>query len=252
MHIRRLEDAVGLAVLERNARFVRPTPAGETLLDYARRIRTLHDEVLRRLRSEEPTGSVRIGTCDDFAGELLPQALTPFARLYPRVRVEIVADTTVGLTVTLERGEVDLAFVTGMVGDDLGRVVREERLVWVTAQDRPAHSRRPVPLALFHEGCAHRAHAIRALQDASIEYTIAATSVSKLGIDAAVRSGMGISAIAESGVTSGMQVLTPRDGLPDLPHCAVFLVQPDPSARTRVIDSLPQYLVDVLGTEGRK
>ncbi len=248
MHIRRLEEALGVPVLERNARAVRMTPAGETLLDYARRMLELQDEALRRFHSEVLTGRVRVGTCDDFASALLPQVLTDFTRRYPQVRVEIVADTAVGLTATLERGELDLAFVLGMPGDDIGHFVREERLVWVTAQDRPAHKRRPLPLALFHEGCAHRRHAIGALQDANIDYTIVATSISKLGIDATVRSGMGVSAIAESGVLPGMRVLTPGDGLPELPSCAVFLVQSGASSGARVTDSLARHLVDVIGT----
>lgn len=146
----------------------------------------------------------------------------------------------------------DLAFVLGMPANDLGRLVRKERIVWVTAQDRPAHRRRPLPLALFHDGCVHRDHATRALNDAGIDYTVAATSISKVGIDAAVHSGMAVSAIAESGVAPGMRVLTAKDGVPDLPDCAVFLVQSSPSARRSAIEPLARYLVEALGAPKAK
>lgn len=247
MHIRRLEDTLGVPVLERSARDVQPTAAGETLLDYARRILALQAEALERFSSEEVAGSVRIGTCDDFASTLLPAALDHFTRQHPHVRAEIIADTAVGLTATLERGEVDLAFVLGMPGDDPGRFVRRERIVWVTARERPAHRRRPLPLALFHEGCVHRHHAVRALGNAGIDYTVAATSISKVGIDAAVHSGMAVSAIAQSGVTPDMRVLTARDGLPDLPDCAVFLVQSSSSAAGSALEPLARYLVEAIG-----
>jgi DNA-binding transcriptional LysR family regulator len=36
--MKRLEEAVGRSLLKRNPRLVRLTPAGEVLLDYARRI----------------------------------------------------------------------------------------------------------------------------------------------------------------------------------------------------------------------
>jgi DNA-binding transcriptional LysR family regulator len=60
LQMKRLEEAVGRSLLKRNPRLVRLTPAGEVLLDYARRILALNDDLLARVKEPDLVGTVRL------------------------------------------------------------------------------------------------------------------------------------------------------------------------------------------------
>jgi DNA-binding transcriptional LysR family regulator len=90
-HVSRLESALGVRLLERDARGVHPTPAGEllltraaTLLDAARRA---EDEVREAAGAGRPT--VRIGAFATLAGGLLPGATRDLRARRPDLRLEV-------------------------------------------------------------------------------------------------------------------------------------------------------------------
>ena len=56
VQVKRLEEIVGRRVFERTSRSLALTPAGETLLSYARRILELNDESVRRIAEPPVTG----------------------------------------------------------------------------------------------------------------------------------------------------------------------------------------------------
>src|SRR3954470_24256654 len=58
--IKRLEDRVGQTLLDRSTVHVDVTPAGESLVGYVRRILSLGEEAVRRLREHEVEGGVRL------------------------------------------------------------------------------------------------------------------------------------------------------------------------------------------------
>ena len=61
MQVKRLEDALGLRLLERAGRGVVLTAAGEQLLGYARRMVSLNDEAFSRLTHQDFQGEVGLG-----------------------------------------------------------------------------------------------------------------------------------------------------------------------------------------------
>src|SRR6202451_1590181 len=65
--IRRLEEDVGQPLLNRTARDVTPTEAGERLLSYARRLLSLAEEARDVLTRPGNEGAVRLGVREDFA-----------------------------------------------------------------------------------------------------------------------------------------------------------------------------------------
>ncbi|HBZ98693.1 MAG TPA: LysR family transcriptional regulator, partial [Pseudomonas sp.] len=62
MQIKRLEDTLGRPLFVREARQVRLTPAGETLLGYARRLLKLNEEAIAHFLQPALQGRVRFGT----------------------------------------------------------------------------------------------------------------------------------------------------------------------------------------------
>ena len=81
LQIQRLEEVVGKRVFERTSRSLALTPAGETLLGYARRILELNDESVRRIAEPPVAGSIRLGITEYFVPTELPRILTRFAAL---------------------------------------------------------------------------------------------------------------------------------------------------------------------------
>jgi DNA-binding transcriptional LysR family regulator len=112
-HVSRLEAAVGVRLLERDARGVHPTPAGEllltraaTLLDAARRA---EEDVRAAAGAGRPT--VRIGAFPTLAGGLLPGATRDLRARRPDLRLDVrVIEPDEGIDELLGR-RLDLATV---------------------------------------------------------------------------------------------------------------------------------------------
>src|ERR1700716_1739236 len=81
--IKRLEDDVGQPLLNRNAKDVTPTEAGERLLSYARRLLSLAEEARDVLARPGNEGAVRLGIPEDFAAYRLTKLLATFSRARP-------------------------------------------------------------------------------------------------------------------------------------------------------------------------
>jgi DNA-binding transcriptional LysR family regulator len=90
-HVSRLEATLGVRLLEREARGVRPTPAGELLLTRAAALldaaRRAEDDVREAAGAGRPT--VRIGAFATLAGGLLPEATRDLRARRPDLRLEV-------------------------------------------------------------------------------------------------------------------------------------------------------------------
>ena len=73
MQIKRLEERLGVALFNRTKANVDLSSAGEGLLGYARRILTLNDEAVGKLRERKIEGVVRLGVMDDYGTLIVPQ-----------------------------------------------------------------------------------------------------------------------------------------------------------------------------------
>ncbi len=94
--VRELETSLGVRLLNRTTRSVAPTQAGSALL--ARLKPTLADlaAMLDEVRSEasEPAGTVRINAPQPAIDLVLAPIVTAFLADYPKVRLEIIAETS--------------------------------------------------------------------------------------------------------------------------------------------------------------
>ncbi len=215
MQIKRLEEALGKEVFDRSKRQIQLTREGEVLLHYARRILSLSDEAMSRIGQADLSGIVRIGTSDDYANILLPEILRRFAEAHAGVQVDLICDNGVAIERKLKDGLIDLALVAcrGAVAEQ--ELIRTEELVWIAAAPAQAKSR-PLPLAAFPEGCVCRWAMTEALDAAGRDWRIGFSSDNIGAIHAAVRSGLGVTAVERSLVPAGVQVLGDAESLPAL------------------------------------
>lgn len=108
--LQQAEDALGVRLFTRLARGMEPTPAGETLIRYARQ--SLVDFGFARaqmaaLRSGL-SGRLRLGSVPGALPQLLAPALAAYRKKHPRVAVSLVVETSDVMLALLEAGEVDL------------------------------------------------------------------------------------------------------------------------------------------------
>ncbi|WTW96046.1 LysR family transcriptional regulator [Streptomycetaceae bacterium NBC_01309] len=109
-----LEAELRTALLERHARGVRPTPAGEALLDHAVLILRRLERAERDVAASHTHAVTRlhVGAVPSVAAGLLPRALSAFTAEHPYVRVAFTEDVTPKLLPRLLDGDLDVAVVT--------------------------------------------------------------------------------------------------------------------------------------------
>src|SRR3954465_11495085 len=129
--IKRLEEDVGQPLLNRTAKDVTPTEAGERLLSYARRLLSLAEEGGGGMPRPESEGAIRLGVPEDFAAYRLAKLLAAFSRSHPGLRPHVRADQSANLKRELERGELDLALFKRAAGEKGGVAMWPERVHWV-------------------------------------------------------------------------------------------------------------------------
>lgn len=108
--IRRLEETSGLTLFTRRPS-VRPTPAGEILIETGRRIARDYDEGLRRARAmaEGKTGRIRVGMTPALQGSALPSSLRAFQSANPGCLLSLSEGATARLIRSVDDGSIDLA-----------------------------------------------------------------------------------------------------------------------------------------------
>ncbi len=230
MQIRRLEEMLGRPLLLRGPRGVEPTPHGAWLLERARRLLAMQDEIVASFRSPAMAGTVRLGSPDDYALRWLPGILGRFSETHPAVEVEVTCAPSNELVERLLRGELDLTLISG--GNEppgmVGRTLWRCGLVWVGAAEQATHARLPLPLALAQPRCVWRRAATDALDAAGLPWRLAYTSTSQAGTLAPALAGLALTVCMPGPLPQGLRVLGPADGLPALPEFTIELLSGPP------------------------
>ena len=218
MQIKRLERIVGKPLFVRDTRNLSLTRTGETLLEYARRMRSLQDEAWAAVARPEISGHVVLGGPDDYISSLLPPVLRRFSAMYPAVEVTVICAQSTALAPMLADNLIDLAFVTRDRSLRLnGDFIRREPMLWVGKPDDPRlWQARPLPVALYEPGCMARANTVAALDRAALPYRATYSSASMLGVLTAVDAGLAVSALARCSIPDRLSVLAGRHGLPEI------------------------------------
>ncbi len=229
LQMKRLEGAVGATLMDRNPRQVRITAEGELLLDYAKRILALNDELVSRVSEPQLRGVVRLGTPEDFATTHLPQVLSRFAQSHPAVALEVTCDLTLNLIERFRAGEYDLALIKREpIGGLGGTRVWREPLVWAASDRSHIDAGAPLPLVVSPHPCVYRKRGMEALDRAGRPWRIAYTCGSLAGAQAAVKAGLGVTVLPKNMVLKDLLVIDCGDGLPDLHDTEIALLVASP------------------------
>lgn len=226
MQLKRLEESLDTALLDRSGRTIGLTSQGEQLLGYARRMLLLNDEIHGRLTATEFEGEVKLGVPHDIVYPVIPNVLRQFAMSYPRVKVQLVSSFTRNLMDEFARGEIDLMLTTedsvGQGGETLTRIP----LVWVGAPGGRAWKQRPLRLA-FEQRCIFRQFVQRRLDDADIPWEMVVESNSSRTIEATVSADLAVHTMLEGTQPRYFEQIDHGGNLPSLRKINVNLYRAD-------------------------
>ncbi|MBD1552601.1 LysR family transcriptional regulator [Pseudomonas typographi] len=182
--VQNLEQALGVALFDRQTKPLKPTPLG--LQVYQRCLGILREmDGLRELVAEgaPPAGLLRIGVPQTIGDVVLLDTLTTLRGAFPELRTQVVTGWGGHLINKLENGELDAAvalfpagkvFPCNLMGASIGKV---ELVVVCSVADGP---KRPTTLAqcyargwvLNPDGCGFRAGLQRALADQGLSLKV--------------------------------------------------------------------------------
>ncbi len=114
--IKKLEDSLGLRLLNRSTRSIALTPAGIEIVKQSQKLRDLLDETnhIANTFNDEPKGILKISSTAMFGRTFLKKAVNCFLKRYPQVSVEIMLDDR---KVDLIGDNFDIAFRIGVPED---------------------------------------------------------------------------------------------------------------------------------------
>ncbi|MGR3433997.1 MAG: LysR family transcriptional regulator [Shimia sp.] len=245
MQLKRLEEALGVGLLDRTNRSVALTAAGEQLLGYARRMLALNDEALARMTDDGFEGEIVLGVPHDIVMPLIPQVLQRFATEYPRMKVNLASSFTNQLKRQFAAGEADLILTTETGLDDDGRTLAETSLVWFGAPGGQSWKQRPVRLA-FETNCIFRRPVQRALDRAGLTWEMAVETHWQRTVEATVCADMAVHVMLAGTEPPYFERIAHGGALPEIGDFKINLYGAE-ARRSEPVEVLEAMLVEAYG-----
>lgn len=201
-HLGRLEAAIGTRLIDRGARPIRPTPAGERLLGYARRLLMLQAEAEILLADPAGTATLRIGVPDDIVTRDMSRQFARFTERHRDIRLDVTTGLSRDLSRRFRAGEFDIAIAKQAVADGDARASFPEPLAWFESAETPEAWPDPVPLVTFPPGGLYRDVMVDRIEREQRRWYIAFTGNSLGSVLSAVEAGLGVSVLPVSTVSA--------------------------------------------------
>jgi DNA-binding transcriptional LysR family regulator len=249
MQLRKLETQAGQRLFKRNGRGLILTEAGDVLLQYARRVLALNDEMGLAIGAINKGGTVRVGMPQDFTDAVLPSLLTRYSKARPATHVEVKAGRNFALAGDVATGRLDmaLAFTSGGKGGE--NRIATLPAVWVGPARRTKTLPEDgiLPLIVFDGPCLFRDTGIDALARAGIPWRLAMTTPSLAGLWCGVRAGLGVTVRTPVGIPRGLAIVAPNVGLPEL--ISIDLVLYRATERSAAVQTFIDLLLEIVTRE---
>jgi DNA-binding transcriptional LysR family regulator len=148
--IRQLEQEYGNKLLDRSARSVRLTPAGEILFEYANEFMALRSKSLQAVSQQNgiPAGTLSIGANEGTFLYVLPKVFAKYHRAFPKVKISVYRSFTHKVVAKVEDAAIDVGVVTLPVkSSSLHEVpIFRDRVLLMVGRSNPLYRRKTVSL----------------------------------------------------------------------------------------------------------
>lgn len=255
-----LEREAGTVLVERSARGVRLTDAGEALVRHTESILAQLAEAEAELEAIAGLrgGRVRMAAFESAGATLMPLAIAAFRERHPAVELSLILAEPEDCLPLLRSGDLDLAIVFETVvdapDDGIARVhLVEDPMYLVLPRDHPLAGRRRLRLAdLAGEAwiggrtdCECNRLIARACARAGYEPRIAFETDDYAAMQGLVAAGVGVSLIAELGLVTIRDDIVVRDLGRETPVRQVFAATRADGYRSPAAQAMVEILSDV-------
>ncbi len=148
--IRQLEQEYGQKLLDRSAKAVRLTPAGEVVLEYAQQLLALRARSLQAGAEHHgaPCGTLSLGANEGTFLYVLPKVLTEYHKRFRQVKISVYRSFSHKVAEKVEQGVVDLGVVSMPVKSPSLKAVPifRDRLLLMVGPSSPLFKRTSVTL----------------------------------------------------------------------------------------------------------
>jgi DNA-binding transcriptional LysR family regulator len=214
--IARLGQLLGGSIFARELGSMTPTKRGKLVLQYARRMLAINDELLAFAGPNSAPRQLVIGLPPWLGHQ---QLITVFERCSANPTGEQVSfrcDRAERLVGDLHIGSLDIVYLCNVIDPPGGAVAQwTEQMVWVKSPKLALTPGAPIPLISW-PGTTPDRIAVELLQDNGMQFFVAFSAPDFSARLTAVVAGLGVLPVPARAVTSAMQVV--RDGLPALPE----------------------------------
>lgn len=260
--IARLEAETGAALVVRDRRGVRPTPAGATLLEHAdaifAQVQAAEDELAALLGLRR--GRLRVASFSSAGSTLMPDAVATFRRRHPHIDLSLAEGEPEEIAPRLRDGEFDLALLFEFSGSEaiargalsLTPLLDDTMQLALPADHRLA-AQKVLRLADLQDddwvqtsassACAR--HVVRLCLDAGFEPRVSFESDDYATVQGLVAAGVGVALIPELALTRSHPGIVIRSLHPSNPVRGVVAATPSPPAITPAARSMLRILSDI-------
>ncbi|MEM5295317.1 LysR family transcriptional regulator [Burkholderia sp. JPY481] len=237
--LKKLEERAGQPLLVRGRQGVSPTPAGERLLEHARRIIAMSEAAFDDLQGRSLDGELRIAITDYYRPHDIARILKTFSEQHPRLKLHVTvlpsavidsgaddhASFDIGLSARLVLGQPRARGAgAGAGAGGASIVVRREKLLWASCADATTRPAAPYQLVLLPTTCQLQRFVVKLLDEHKVAYVVSHSASGVAGLQLALKAGLGISCLNESSLGGGVVACAANIGLPPLPAIEFHLL----------------------------
>ena len=198
------------------------TYQGKSLVAYARRLLTLHDEAFNRPLASQYVDKITIGCPDDYSTSILPEIMKILHQQNANLHISIITANSGELRQLMDDGEIDLAVLTRLPESNEGVLIQQIKGVWLSCDEQLFHQR-PLPLVLVEPSCKFHSSVIDALEKDGIDYQLLCDASHVSLLLSLIRQGKVIGVLPDVAVPHDLAYFSDLPGLPKLPVAEVIL-----------------------------
>lgn len=226
LQIKKLEEQLGKRLFDKVGQRQIANLEGQQLYQHAKAMLAINDDVFRQFEQSALSGRLRLGIPSEFATTLLPSIIGEFSLLYPDVSLEVTSALSRSLLGEATTQDFDL--ILALVDPEQpskGELVLQDELVWVSDKmQRLAEDK--LSLVLAPNGCVYRSRVIEKLKQQTTSWRITYTNADLYGLIAAIKQGLGVTALAKSSVPKELDIIRHKN-LPSLGKIKICLFNQD-------------------------